>query len=123
MRIDNRKVNGRVTIDPDDVVDVFTILLVGGEAKWIASINPDAPLIYFSDAAVADKLKAALSTMQALRFSVIHVTLPGGSVYPERAYTVALDRASITIDVDDIMTGKKLKITVLTGAIELVDNK
>lgn len=125
MRIDDRKVNGQITIEPEDTVDGLKILLDTTGPKWVAGFNPDGSPIYARNAAVADKLNAALATLQPLHFIVMTINLldAKGTVYPERAYDIALNRDTITIDVNDIKVGKKLKITVLTGAIELVDNK
>lgn len=124
MRIDDRKVNGRVTIDPGDTVDSLTILLADEGPKWVTGFNPNASPIYASDSAVASVLKSALVTAQPLRFCVLNLALPGGGhVHPARAYAVTLDRTAITIDIDDILVGKVLRIAVATGAVTLENSK
>ena len=125
MRIDNRKVNGQITIEPGDTVDGLKILWNDTEINWISGFESDISPIILSDATAAAYLQTALATMQPLKFIIMRlVTLIGeGIVYPERTYSCSLDRKTIFIDVNDLQAGKKLKITVLTGAIELVDNE
>lgn len=129
MRIDGRKVNGRITNEPGDIVYGLQILMESNGPMWISGFNTNNAAITISNATVASYLKTALKTApatpQSLNFIVMRFNVLGGiiAVYPERPYSVSKDRSTIFIDVNDIVVGKKLKITVLTGAIELVSNE
>lgn len=123
MRIDDRRVNGKITIESGDVVDGIKIVMNDTEINYVAGFAPNMSPVILSDATVAAYLQTALATMQPLNFIIMDLNkqIGEGIVFPDRPYSCSLDRNTIYIDINDIIQGKRLKITVLTGAIELVD--
>lgn len=124
MKIDNRKVNGRIPIEPSDTVDGLKILIYKPQnsVHWTTGFTKDNSMIQLSPAVAAAYLQNALRTVQAIRFIIMTVDMDGVDVWQFPVYRTTMNRDTISIDIDAIMAGKKLKITVLTGEIALVDN-
>ena len=124
MKIDDRKVNGLITIEPSDTVDGLKILIdkATNLAQWMTGFTEDNSMIPLSPAVAAAYLQNTLRTLQSTRFIITTVSLAGAEVWQFPVYRVTMNRDTISIDIDAIMAGKKLKITVLTGEIALVDN-
>lgn len=115
MKIDDRKVNGQITIDARDVVNGFTIAIVEDVPRWVADATGRSLL----DPSVAvSQLNSILySGNVAIRFTII---IKNGSVYKvitSPNYTID---GEITIDISPFVSGKELIINLETGQL-LVD--
>lgn len=116
MRIDNRKVNGRIMIDASDVVNGFTIVIAENGPVWVADATGKSLL----DPRVAvSQLNSILDAgIIAIRFTIIIANKPVYKVITSPNYTID-DR--ITIDISAVISGKELKINRTTGQLSIVE--
>lgn len=115
MRIDNRKVNGQITIDARDVVNSFTIMMAKNEPMWVADATGKRRL----DPRVAvSQLNSILDAhIMAIRFTIIIANRPVYKVITSPNYTID---TGITIDISPFVSGKELKIDLETGQLSVV---
>lgn len=115
MRIDDRKVNGQITIDARDVVNGFTIVIMEDGPRWVA----DATGKNLLDPRVAvSQLNSILDAgIMAIRFTIIIANKPVYKVITSPNYTI---NDGITIDVSAVVSDKVLKIDLTTGQISIV---
>ena len=112
MRIDDRRVNGKIMVDASDVVNGFTIVMTEDEPVWVADATGKSLL----DPSVAvSQLNSILhSGNVAIRFTII---IKNGSVYKvitSPNYTID---GEITIDISPFVSGKELIIDLGTGQL------
>lgn len=120
MRIDERKVNGFAEIEATDSINGFKIAVAGDTVKWIYGFNGETPLA-LTNAEVLAELQYAIPRVDHLRFTIYIIGTGTTTVFVPAAYVETA--ATITIDIGNVVTGKKLTITLATGAIALADNK
>lgn len=115
MRIDNRKVNGRITFDVLDVVNGFTIVIAEDGPLWVADATGKSLL----DPRVAvSQLNSILDAgIMAIRFTIIIANKPVYKVITSPNYTI---NDGITIDISAVVSGKGLKINLTTGQLSIV---
>ena len=114
MRIDDRKVNGRITIDAIDVVNGFTIAMIEDELVWVT----DASGVNRLDPGVAvSQLNSVLDAVMAIRFTIIIANRQVYKVITSPNYTID---DGITIDISTVVSGKELKIDLETGQLSVV---
>ena len=137
MRIDDRKVNGRIMIEATDAVQCFAIGVDRG-------FDEDSKPITRNSAAVAAQLKILLGDHAGppVRFSVVesngasvtvftpvlyNVSLLGTSgnvkVLPMPAYTFDPGITKLSIDIGELITGVILEIALPSGTITVKESK
>lgn len=118
MRIDDRKVNGRVRLDALDPVDGFNILVesTGATWQWLGSPLDPAVAAIRLDAMLGDAIPLALRFCIFARQDQVYrvLSLP--------MYTVNLTAKTITIDIAALVADKKLTIALDTGVITVESN-
>lgn len=124
MRIDNRKVNGQITIDPEDIINAWTILVAGQTAEWISGIDKTKQPIALSASVAGTYIKTALDAFNPVQFAIMTVGTSGDhKVLPMPAYTYDTPVTKLSIDIGAIMVGHTLEIALPTGAITVKENK
>lgn len=120
MRYDDRKANGFAEIEATDSVNGFKIAVAGDTAKWIYGFNGETQLA-LTNAEVLAELQYAIPRVDHLRFTVYVIGTGTTTVFVPAAYVETAE--TITIDIGEAVTGKKLTITLATGAIALANTK
>ena len=150
MRIDDRKVNGRVLLDALDPVDSFNILVESTGATWqwrgspldpeVAAIRLDAMLedtvplgVRFCITAAEGQIYTVLSlpvyTVNKTAFDPVQFTimLLGTSgnvkVLPMPAYTFDPGVTKLSIDIGELIAGVILDIVLPSGTITVKESK
>ena len=115
MRIDNRKVNGRLMVDAIDVVNSFTIALLENEPVWVTDVTGTSRL----DPSVAVRYLSSLldAHVMVIRFTIIIPNRPVYKVITSANYTIDTE---IIIDITPFVSGKELKIDLETGQLSVV---
>ena len=121
MRIDNRKVNGSITIDNTDIVDAFNIGIVGGVPNFVFwNHTTNGPEQIDPGIVVHDLRRAFLrSPLTMLRFN-IRAVIDTKTVYFSPPTYALNPKNEIEIDIGELMLNKKLTISLDTGDITLV---
>ena len=122
MKINDRKVNGSITIDNTDIVDAFNIRIVGGVPKWAfwnhATNSPEQ----IDPGIVANDLNRALqrSPLTMLRFNIGLVTEDGTSYFSPSAYELYNDNRIIIYIKELIPNKDAIQIFLTDGDITLL---
>ena len=114
MRIDERKVNGRVVLDDLDPVDGFNILINDANIIWEFLGSPLDPGV------AAKRLTAMLedgAVPLGVRFCIVAVDGSSYKVLSLPPYTVNKIANTVTIDITALAANKKLTIALDTGDI------
>lgn len=121
MRIDNRRVNGSITIDNTDLVAAFAIQIDGGVPKWVFwNHATDDPEQIDPGIVVHDLNRAFLrSPLTMLRFN-ISTLIDTKTVYFSPLTYALNPKNEIEINIGELMPNKKLTISLDTGDITLV---
>ena len=115
MRIDDRKVNGRIMVDASDVVNGFTIVIIEDEPVWVTDSTGKSLL---DPSVAASDLNSLLDARIApIRFTIIIANRPVYKVITSPNYTIS---DVITIDISPFVPGKELKIYLETGQLAVV---
>lgn len=118
MRIDNRKVNGRVSIDALDPVDGFNILVesTGATWQWLGQPLDREVAALRLDAMLGDTVPLGV------RFCIMAADAQSYKVLSLPVYTVNKTAKTITIDITALVADKKLTIALDTGVITVESN-
>lgn len=119
MRYDDRKANGFAEIEATDSVNGFTIAVDGDTAHWVYGIRSETPRT-IPNAEVLAELQYAIPRVDHLRFTV-YVFDTDATVFVPAAYVETAE--TITIDIGEVVPGKKLTISRATGAIAVTGSK
>lgn len=121
MKIDNRKVNGSITIDNADIIDAFNIRIVEGVPNWAfwnhATNSPEQ----IDPGIVAHDLNRALqrSPLTMLRFNIGLVVDDGTSYFSPSSYKLYTNQ--ITINIKELIPDKDvMRIFLTDGDIMLL---
>ena len=120
MRIDDRKVNGSITIDNTDFVAVFNIIIDQNVPRWVFwdhATNGPTPI---DPGIVVHDLNRAFrrSPLTMLRFNIGAVIDTKSVYFSPRIYATNANN-EIEIDIGELMPNKKLTISLTTGEITL----
>nr|DAE19164.1 MAG TPA: hypothetical protein [Siphoviridae sp. ctCUc43] len=118
MRIDDRKVNGCVSLDAVDPVDGFKIFINQDGAKWSLGDSTVDPAV------VATHIKRVLadSRVPFVRFYVTIADTDTRTVLCQPNYTLDDAEKSIEIDIKALVSDKILSIALDTGVITFASN-
>ena len=120
MRIDDRRVNGQVNLEPTDIIEGFTIVIHGdtpGWFYWDIDRNTYEPI---DPSIVAARIVSLLleCPMNILRFGIRRVTESSGiTMLCPSAYTIK--GGDIIIDIEALIPNRKLTISLTTGDITM----
>lgn len=98
MRIDNRKVNGQITIEPEDTIPTWMIAINGQTAFWFTGGDETANLIELPAGVAGAHIKTTVTAFD-----------PGIT--------------KLSIDIGEIMAGHTLEIALPSGVIIIKDSK
>lgn len=118
MRIDDRKVNGRVSLDAVDPVDGFKIFINSDGATWSLGDSTVKPAV------VAASIKRVLADSK-VPFVRFYITIADASkrlILLQPSYELDDSETTITIDISAIVPDKKLTIALDTGVITVTSN-
>lgn len=121
MKIDNRKVNGQVNLEPTDLITGFNIRIAGNNApvwtEWNFERKEPENIDPSIVAARIRNLKNAYPE-NMLRFCITRVSESGTARLCPASYKQGF-RNDIVIDIGEIMPEKHLTISLTTGEITL----
>lgn len=123
MRIDNRKVNGRITIDWQDLINVLTILVKGREAMWITGVDKTQEPIKLSASVAGTYIKTALDAFNPVYITVTMKTDTGFTVLPMPVYALSRTNDKLSMDIGELITGVILEIALPSGTITVKESK
>lgn len=126
MRIDNRKVIGQITNEPEDTIRTWMIAVYGQDAFWFAGVDDTAnPNLIEQPARVAgDRIKATVTAFDPVRFTIMLIEMSGNvKVLPMPAYTFNPGITKLSVDIGEIMAGHILEIALPSGVITIKEPK
>ena len=123
MRIDNRKVNGRIMLEPTDVINLWTIYCTGLTAQWLAGVDENKQPINIPDSMAGAYIKTALDAFTFVSFAVVANTGTEQKVLSMPVYTITADNTKLSIDIGEIIAGVMLEIALPSGAITVKESK
>lgn len=116
MKIDNRKVNGRITFEREDTIQTYTIVAGPEGGVWAYGMDEAGEIIKMPNSVAGAAIFAKLVTIDPILITVIN---PLGDIktLPFPSYVFNNNTGMLSIDIDEIMTGKTLEIALPSGAI------
>lgn len=120
MRIDDRKVNGRISIDATDIVEGFNIAILENDPKWVVWDQDTRNIIPIDPGIVVPRL---ISTIQRSRLTPLrfYLSMPSGEETRILSLSSYAETATdITLDIGALIPDKKLTISRTTGVITMV---
>lgn len=97
MKIDDRKVNGRITIDPQDIINAWTILVVGQTAMWITGVDKNDEPIELAAGVAGTCISSAIAAYNPVWFMVVTKTGAVRKALSSPAYSATTEKISIDI--------------------------
>lgn len=124
MRIDNRKVNGQITSEPEDTIRTWMIAVNGQNAFWFTGVDEMSNLIELPAGVAGAHIKTTVTTFDPVYFTIMLVETSGNvKVLPMPAYTFDQGITKLTVDIGEIMAGHTLEIALPSGAITIKESK
>ena len=124
MRIDARKVNGRITIEPEDIVRTWMIAVNGQKADWFAGIDGEESLILLPAGVAGAHIKTTVTAFDPVQFTIMLLETNGNvKVLPMPAYTFNPGITKLSIDIGELITGAILEIALPSGTITVKESK
>ena len=117
MRIDDRKVNGRIMLEPTDVINPWTIGVTGLFALWLAGVDEKYKPITIPNSVAGAYIKTAVDAFTPVHFVVAANTATEQKILPMPVYTVDKEHTKLSIDIGEIMPGGMLEIALPSGSI------
>lgn len=111
MRIDNRKVNGRITFEREDTIQTLAIVVGPEGGMWVAGLDEVGEFIKLPNSVAGAAITAKINMLDPVLITVIN---PSGArkVLPFPAYILNTEATMLYIDIGEIMTGKILEIAL-----------
>lgn len=124
MKIDNRAVNGRITIDPEDTIRTWMIAVNGQKADWFAGIDGEESLILLPAGVAGAHIKTTMTAFDPVQFTIMLLGTSGNvKVLPMPAYTFDPGITKLSIDIGELITGVILEIALPSGTITVKESK
>lgn len=124
MRIDDRKVNGRIQIEQEDTIRTWMIVVVGQSANWFAGIDETERLFLLPAGVVGAHIKTTLTALDPVQFTIVSFGTSGNvKILPMPAYTVNHGITELSIDIGELIAGVILDITLPSGLITVKESK
>lgn len=124
MKIDNRAVNGRITIDPEDTIRTWMIAVNGQKADWFAGIDKEESLILLPAGVAGAHIKTTVTAFDPVQFTIMLLGTSGNvKVLPMPAYTFDPGVTKLSIDIGELIAGVILDIALPSGTITVKESK
>lgn len=124
MKIDNRKVNGQITIEREDIIQAWTIMVHNQTAGWFAGIDKNGIPVPVPAQVAGAYIKTALAAVNPVQFAIMTYGTSGDlKTLPMAAYAVNQDNTKLSIDIGEIIAGVLLEIALPSGAITVKKSK
>lgn len=124
MKSDNRAVNGRITIEPEDTIRMWMIAVNGQKADWFAGINGEESLILLPAGVAGAHIKTTVTAFDPVQFTIMLLGTSGSvKVLPMPAYTFDPGITKLSIDIGELITGVILEIALPSGTITVKESK
>nr|DAE19165.1 MAG TPA: hypothetical protein [Siphoviridae sp. ctCUc43] len=119
MKIDNRKVNGRIMLDREDRLDTlyWIIYINGTAASWLGGIDAEGEQVTIPSHIAGSAIKASLQAYIPVFFMMAAHYSNGHRVLISPSYNISADTTKLVIDISEIMEGYYLEIALPTGNI------
>lgn len=116
MRINDRKVNGRIKLEREDTIQTFAIVVGPEGCVWADGIDEAGEIIKLPNSVAGAAINAKLGTLDPILITVINqledtMTL----LFP--SYVFNSNTGMLSIDLGEIKPGKTLEIAIPSGAI------
>lgn len=124
MKIDNRAVNGRITIEPEDTIRTWMIAVNGQKADWFAGIDKEGSLILLPARVAGAHIKTTVTAFDPVQFTIMLLGTSGNvKVLPMPAYTFDPGVTKLSIDIGELIAGVILDIALPSGTITVKESK
>lgn len=124
MKIDNRTVNGRITIEQEDTIRTWMITADGQSADWFAGIDETKRPILLPAGVAGAHIKTALTAFVPVQFTIVLDGASGNVKFlPMPAYTVDYGVTKLSIDIGELIAGVILDIDLPSGLITIKESK
>lgn len=124
MRIDDRKVNGRLTIEQEDTIRTWMIVVDGQGADWFAGFDETKRPFLLPNGVAGAHIKTAITAFDPVQFTIILFGTSGNfKILPMPAYTVDHGVTKLSIDIGELIAGVILDIDLPSGLITVKEPK
>lgn len=124
MKIDNRTVNGRITIEQEDTIRTWRIVVKGLSANWFAGIDETKRPFLLPDGVAGAHIKTTLIACDPVQFTIMSIGTSGNvKILPMPAYTVDHGVTKLSIDIGELIAGVILDIDLPSGLITIKESK
>lgn len=124
MKIDNRRVNGRITIEQEETIRTWMIVVDGQSANWFAGIDETKRPFLLPAGVAGARIKTALTAFDPVQFTIALFATSGNvKILPMPAYTVDPSVTKLSIDIGELIAGVILDIDLPSGLITVKEPK
>lgn len=124
MKIDNRTVNGQLTIEQEDIIRTWTIVVAGQSVDWFAGIDETKRLFWLPAVVAGARIKTTLTAFDPVQFTIVLFGTSGNiKILPMPAYTVNHGITELSIDIGELIAGVILDIALPSGLITVKESK
>lgn len=125
MRIDNRRVNGRITFEKEDTIQQFAIVVNPAGGIWAAGVDKTKNIIKIPNSVAGAAIIAKLEKFDLVLITVINMINVQGTikVLPFPSYDYNRSTGILSIDIGEIIPGTTMEITLPSGAITVKENQ
>lgn len=127
MRIDNRRVNGRITIEQEDTIRTWTITVDGVDGQsafWLARFDETKRPVLLPDGVAGAHIKTTITAFDPVQFTIILFETSGNfKILPMPVYTVNHGITKLSIDIGELIAGAILDIDLPSGLITVKESK
>lgn len=124
MKIDNRAVNGRITIEPEDTIRTYMIAVNGQNAFWFTGVDETGNLIELPAGVAGAHIKTTVTAFDPVRFTIMLIeTGSNVKVLSMPAYTFGMDITKLSVDIGEIRAGRILEIALPSDVITIKGSK
>lgn len=124
MKIDNRAVNGRILIEPEDTIRTWMIAVDEQSANWFAGIDETKRPVLLPAGVAGAHIKTAMTAFDPVQFTIMLLGTSGNvKILPMPAYTVDHGITKLSIDIGELIAGVILDIDLPSGLITVKESK
>lgn len=116
MRIDNRKVNGRITIDREDTIETWYVMVTISGGVWFSEIDKKGEPIPIPDSVAGVSIFTSIRAFKPV-FLTIVTNFDELKLLPMPAFSLDSEGTKLSIDIGELITGKTLEIALPSGTI------
>lgn len=127
MRIDNRRVNGRITIEQEDTIRTWMITVDGVDGQsacWFAGFDETKRPVLLPAGVAGAHIKTTITAFDPVQFTIILFETSGNfKILPMPVYTVNHGITKLSIDIGELIAGAILDIDLPSGLITVKESK